>query len=499
MKFIRKYNYLLITLVFLVILYISFNSYQRTEGIIKSKYQAQTKLVENSVISALESANAAYSIAEDILNEEMKTYSLSLLEKYRSNPEIRTWNLLELQEQMDDYEIYIIDKNLRIIKTTFAADLGMDFSRFPSFSRLLRNRLEGSEFVADKMDISTNTGRIKKYSYMPTPDHQYLIELSIDIIDRYPILQEINVFTLARSLVEKYQSVDDITFYKFNKEANSIGEIIDQQDPINIDVPKQDKELVKEVILSNSIKTRIYDRQNYTITNKYIPFLTRNREGDFDWWNSFVVGLTYNNREMMNEIKREAHSFFLNLAIIIVVFISFITAMIYLLKKTEFMAYHDHLTGLANRKALESYFKKIFHRNKSGLALLYIDLDNFKTVNDCYGHDIGDKLLIQVGRRLEGMVRAKDEVSRVGGDEFTVLLTDIDQEGDALRVRDKLEARLQEPFMVEGQQITIECSIGISISTNGNLTLEELLNQADLSMYQTKKENNGEGNGTGNP
>ncbi|MCY6370925.1 GGDEF domain-containing protein [Clostridium ganghwense] len=490
MKLLRKYNNLIIITVFIVILYMSYNSYKRTKEIIKYKYEAQSHLVENSVINALENANAAYSISENILNEEMENYSKILLEEYKNNPQIGTWNLDEIKNQMDDYDIYIIDSNFKVIKTTFEKDLDMDFSKYPSFSKLLKSRLEDNHFTADKMDISSNTGEIKKYSYMPTPDHKYLIELGIDILDRYSVLKELNVFSLARNLVDKYQYVEDICFYRFNEQANNVGIIKDKKNPIDINIPKHNKTLVKEAVLSNTIKSRVVKNSKFTTTTKYIPILTEKKDGKNDWWNSFVIGITYSNKEMLSEINKETSSFLINIFTIATVFIIFIASIIYLLKKTEYMAYHDHLTGLANRKAFEEYFNEIVSRrkSKSKIAILYLDLDNFKYINDNYGHEMGDKLLMEVGIRLENIVRSNDKVSRVGGDEFMILLTDIKSENDVSSVIEKLENSIKEPIDLDGKTVTINCSIGLSISSEKGSSLEGLINKADISMYRVKNE-----------
>ncbi len=488
MKLLRKYNYLIIILVFCAILYISYSSYDRTKEIIKSKYVAQSSLVESSVINALENANRTYSISEKILNDEMKYYSKILLDEYKDNPEIMTWNLNELKSKMNDYHIYIIDSNLIVKKTTFDKDLGMNFSKYPSFAKLLRSRLEGNTFVADKMDVATNTGELRKYSYMPTPDNKYLIELSIDIADRYSILKELNIFSLSRNLIEKYQSVEGIIFYKFSEYANSVGIIKDEKDPINTDVSNQDKSLVKEAVVSNAIKSRIINGPDFTTTYKYIPILATDKDGENDWWNSFVIRITYNNKEMLNEINKETNSFLINISIIAIVFMGFIAVMVYLLRKTEHMAYHDHLTGLPNRKAFEKYFHEILGKKERKIAILYLDLDDFKYVNDNYGHEFGDKLLTEVGMRLKNILRGRDRVSRVGGDEFVIMLNDINSKRDVSLVVAKLEKQIKKPFNLDCKTIEINCSIGTSIYPEQGSTLGELINEADSSMYRMKNE-----------
>ncbi len=484
MNLLIKYNHIIIILVFFMSLYLSYSSYNTTKEIIHSKHAARNELVERIIISTLTNANGAYSISEKTLNYEMEHYSQVLLEEYQNNPDIMSWDLDKLKNQMEDYDIYVIDQSLKIINTTFDPDYGMDFTRFKSFAKLLKERLAGTEFVADKMDISTNTGMMKKYSYMPTPDHKYLLELSINIMERYPVLKDFNVFSLASELVEKYQSVDSISFYKFNKEVSAIGLIKTKKTPINTDVPEFNKVLVREAIQANSARSVTFNEENVTITHKYIPFLANDNEND--WWDSYVVGVAYNNKELLNEIKQLTNSFLINISIIASVFITFIVIMIYLLKKTEYMAYHDYLTDLANRKELDRYFKSVIRKTRTRHAIFYIDMDNFKQVNDSFGHELGDRLLKELGNRLKEVVRVRDKVARVGGDEFVILLTDINSNGDIPRIKEKLENSISKPVYLDGNIITVNCSIGASIYPDQGNTLEELIKKADIYMYEEK-------------
>src|SRR4051794_18055828 len=125
----------------------------------------------------------------------------------------------------------------------------------------------------------------------------------------------------------------------------------------------------------------------------------------------------------------------------------------------------DALTGLPNRRCLAEQLEHELHRlrhDKWILGLLYIDLDGFKLVNDSLGHAIGDLLLCEVARRLQSRVRATDTLARVGGDEFTVILTGIESENDAMVAANGLTQSLSRPFVIEGPEITVGASIGIS-------------------------------------
>jgi diguanylate cyclase (GGDEF)-like protein/PAS domain S-box-containing protein len=157
----------------------------------------------------------------------------------------------------------------------------------------------------------------------------------------------------------------------------------------------------------------------------------------------------------------------------------------------EYLAHHDPLTGLPNRLLLNAWLEHALlraERNQSLGAILFLDLDRFKHINDSLGHSVGDELLIQVANRFRQAVRRDDAVARLGGDEFTVLLENIREGEDAALLAEKLINALIEPFSVEGQQFFIGVSIGISIFPQDGNTVEQLLRNADAAMYRAKEE-----------
>lgn len=154
------------------------------------------------------------------------------------------------------------------------------------------------------------------------------------------------------------------------------------------------------------------------------------------------------------------------------------------------LANQDALTGLANRRLFE---KRVEHdlayarRHKKQFALLYIDLDRFKHVNDSCGHRIGDALLIQVAERLRASTRAEDTVARLGGDEFIILLSDIKSRSDCEQVAHKVIQKINQPFTFNHHQVTLGCSIGLSIYPASSESLDELIDAADCAMYRAKE------------
>jgi diguanylate cyclase (GGDEF)-like protein len=151
---------------------------------------------------------------------------------------------------------------------------------------------------------------------------------------------------------------------------------------------------------------------------------------------------------------------------------------------------HDALTGLPNWVLLEDRLQQALaaaSREEGEIALLLIDLDRFKEINDSLGHSYGDKLLVQVGPRLRSVLRDMDTVGRLGGDEFAVLLPSVDGVAEAEAVAERLRQALHQPFDVDGVILDVEASIGIVLSPWHGTDTEELLRNADIAMYAAKE------------
>lgn len=154
------------------------------------------------------------------------------------------------------------------------------------------------------------------------------------------------------------------------------------------------------------------------------------------------------------------------------------------------MAYHDPLTGLPNRALMRDRLEHAMAKaRRSGrtMALLFLDLDRFKNINDSLGHDVGDRLLVQVARRLKRCKREEDTLARLGGDEFTMLLEDLDGSEQLPNVAQKIRATLNDPFTIDGREMYISSSTGISVYPGDGEDADTLLKHADTAMYRAKE------------
>ncbi len=160
-------------------------------------------------------------------------------------------------------------------------------------------------------------------------------------------------------------------------------------------------------------------------------------------------------------------------------------------EKLIYQANYDQLTGLLNRHYMQSYMPSVFaraRRQRQKVALLFMDLDNFKDINDSLGHDAGDEILIQTSNRLNDILRETDTPARTGGDEFTILIEQVKESSHAEIVAAKLIDIFKEPFTVKDKEVYATASIGISIYPDDGTSHDQLMQYADIAMYQAKKD-----------
>jgi diguanylate cyclase len=164
------------------------------------------------------------------------------------------------------------------------------------------------------------------------------------------------------------------------------------------------------------------------------------------------------------------------------------------IKAVQKFAYHDELTGLPNRRLLEDRYGVAVARSdrqRDNVALLFIDIDGFKKINDAFGHSVADRILQQFAERLVGCVRTSDTACRYGGDEFVVLLSDCDGRANAVATATKIRDRLSAPFVFDSQTLDLFVSIGIALYPIDGPELGSLIRAADSDMYRGKGERDG--------
>lgn len=160
-------------------------------------------------------------------------------------------------------------------------------------------------------------------------------------------------------------------------------------------------------------------------------------------------------------------------------------------KSMDYLAYYDLLTELPNRLLLNERLKAAMNRakqNQTQIALIFFDLDNFKTINDTFGHTVGDGLLKCASREFKKILRKNEILARFGGDEFVLMIENVKSEEKILRFLDRIRTAMSQPFEVEHHIIPISLSIGIAMYPDNGTTCKELIKNADIAMYQAKEQ-----------
>lgn len=163
-------------------------------------------------------------------------------------------------------------------------------------------------------------------------------------------------------------------------------------------------------------------------------------------------------------------------------------------ERNRYLAYHDITTGLANRALFNEkldYALIQAERHSWSIAVMYMDLDKFKSINDTYGHDVGDKALQIVGERLQACVRAEDTVCRTGGDEFLCLLIEVQEDADVAIIAGLMFDKISGTCEINDLKLAVKPSIGIAVYPRDGNTAEALLKNADTAMYKAKQDNGG--------
>ena len=489
----RRLFLLIFIILFLIIISISFLNYKTTKETIENKYYERRGVVEESILKSFNYVNDAYKIAEKQLNKEMKRYSLLLRKKYRDNPDVKEWDLEKLKEKFNGFDVYIINEDLKVIRSTFKKDIGLDFTKFPSFSQELEKRLKKDTFTVDRLDLETKTGNIKKYSYISSPDHKYLLELGVDLKKTYPTLKKLNIFNEAYKLTKKYESVAEISFYKYSPQSKRMGEVRNTLDPIDTDIPDWKKDFIARTYENNQTLTTKNNSKESPYVHTFLPILVSENGNEGSWWDSFVVSIKYDNSMKNKEIIKHRNLFLINGIIMIAILTIFLLMVIYLLKRFEFLAYHDNLTGLPNRKLFEdkiNKFKKKYNKNKddSNMALLFINIDNFKEINNNFGHETGDKILKNVADKLNNKIKKKDYISRLGSDEFLVAITQVSSKNNIVKEVEEIIDVFEQPIEIKGSKFFISITLGVSIYPKHSNNIDELIKKADDAMYKAKQQ-----------
>jgi len=447
-------------------------SYYKIRQFVYENHQFKLEQIEESVKSSIQTLEKVYLFFDKDTEEKMKRNFDVLLEKYAQNPNFETWDFQQLKE-MFNMDVFVLnDKNV-VIYSSFKEDIGLDFEECcPKFSKTLHERRMSGKFYADGIDISQNTGLIKKYSYKATPDHKYLLELGYSL-EEGKEFQEFNFFTTIEKLVNKHSSIDDI--HVINPGGYFFGEHV-----ADMKLPK-DRKKAFETALNTGKTTEI---RKHDAVYRYVPYVS---EYDNSLTKNKVIEIVYNDDDLKNAIEKTQESFLIQLAVIIIVAIVISLIISHWVSRPMYLAYHDSLTGLKNRAAYEEFLQEK-HDEDEFLAYLILDLDNFKLINDTFGHDVGDETLKKTAEVLKQFEKDGDEIFRLGGDEFVIIIPNTTVEETEKRTQQLIE-KINEAFAKQRHQkyFPLSVSIGIAFKPMHGKNFEELYKKADEALYVSKE------------
>ncbi|WP_158233827.1 GGDEF domain-containing protein [Sporosarcina sp. P3] len=476
-NFRLKLTGILISFTLLLSLIIVVADYIRLKKNVETGLEIQIQMAEDEIITSLATVDKVYNLLDIERAESMKEYSQTLLKKYEKQPDFSKWDFQSLKTQ-SGMDVFIIDRNNEVIASSYTPDIGLNFNECcPKFSSLLTERRKLGIFSHDALDIHQETGEFKKFSYMPTLDKDYIIELGYFLEDKL-VFQEFNFLDTMNRLENENEQIKSINVYNYL--GLLLGERgVGKEDKINASRRAVFKASYKDF----EIKETTVKEDGTLITYRYIPYkadtvpgLSMNR----------VVEIAYHDVPFSSVLTSYRNQFLFQ-----TVAISFITVIMSIIlakmiARPVYLAFHDVLTGLKNRAAFEDAAVKWLHQKRGPLQLMIIDLDNFKTVNDSLGHGEGDKILVQAAKIIDHESGKDHLAARIGGDEFVVLFSHMTEEQVIERANSMLEKMRESFSYLEEDHIHLSVSIGIATAEKKD-TMHTLSHKADLALYDSKK------------
>ncbi|AOV07260.1 hypothetical protein BI350_06715 [Sporosarcina ureilytica] len=483
-KHVNRYHSLYLTVVlicfslFISIAIASFD-YRKVQDQLRLNHENEIDMIGDTVVQSLHTIDQVYKITDETTANKMEENTAILLEHYEQNPFFGEWDFAQLKKQFG-MDIFIIDDNNIVIHSSFEQDLGLDFDECcGSFGKRLHERRISGDFYHDGMDIHQATGEIKKFSYMATPDRKYLLELSASL-ENDNIFNRFNFLETIAQLEKDYAPIHSIHVYSPNgiilgytdKDGKS-KEVLDDMRPVFLEARR-----------TGEPKEAVRTEEQGIVTYRYIPYVA---DADQELPMRRIVEIVYNEAELEGLLKFYRDEFIYQQLIIVIAVILLAIIIGRLIAKPIHLALHDSLTGLKNRAAFEMEIRKRLSRKHEHVALMMIDMDNFKQVNDRLGHAEGDRILVETAKIIQKVVGDKNVVARIGGDEFVVVYSNVTRE-EQTKIASSLIQKLNEVYKELNEQLHAEVSIsiGIAYATN-NEQLETLYNRADKALYCAKE------------
>lgn len=427
---------------------------------------------------SLDTIEKAYDVFQTSLAARMKKNSETLLDLYESTPSFDNWDFEALKRSLSS-DIYVIDAGNAIVYSSYPADVGLDFDECcKSLARKLNEIRSAGAFYHEGIDVEQSTGKLKKYSYMPTRDKKYVFELGYAIQDE-SVFEKFNFLTEIKQFVENSPSIDDIRV--LNVGGYYLGEANRQERAL----PAERRSAFERALNTGQTTERAGEWNGEPAVYRYVQYVSPYDDG---LTKTKILEIVYNENELQTIMLKDKRTFVIQLIVILTATVILSLYISRWVSKPIHLAFHDSLTGLKNRAAFDERLESAIAGSKGTVALLMIDLDNFKGVNDRLGHDRGDRLLICVAQNILSIARKKDVAVRWGGDEFALIMpstTREEAEKAASALIGSITASTERDIALEGEKVTV--SIGIALFPEHGADTEALHKSADLALYVSKE------------
>lgn len=459
-------------------LLIAITDYFRLRDLAIEKKMEQVRQIESMAQYALETVEKAYELFGNNVARKMEEYSLYLVNLYEQNPRLEEWDFTELKH-MFDMDIYLIDRDNVIRYSSFPSDIGLDFTECcPKLAKVLDERRNSGQFFHDGIDLEQQTGQLKKYSYMATPDKQYLIQLGYNLENSY-IFREFNFINAIRQFAQAYPHIIEI--HVLNHGGLYLGV------PANDDYQlSPERRRAYEQTLQTGQTTEYRGTWgNQPAVYRYVKYVSKYDQGATQ---AKVLEIVYNEQDLQAILGNGQRVFMFQLLIIVAFAIALSFIVSRWVARPMYLAFHDSLTGLNNRAALDELLQTALANRDATTAVLMIDLDNFKQVNDLLGHHKGDQLLKSVAQAIRRTARKKDHTIRMGGDEFLLIMPSVSrQEAEKIAGLIIEEVVTSAARVAKLEEVKVTVSIGIAFAPQHGIDRDTLLKKADLAMYKAKE------------
>lgn len=465
--------YVLLVFALLVTFTVGVFDYLRLKEEIHNEKEIEVEKAEQDSIDALYTMERIYKLLDPKIAEQMEEVTDYLLDYYEQEPNFHSWDFSALAEKFG-IDIYIINQDNVIEFSNLEEEVGLDFKECcQKLSAKLDQRRETGKLYIDEIDVNQKNNQIKKFSYKATRDKKYIIELGYNL-EKEMAFQEFNFIKEINKIVSKSSTIEKIHILNFGGKAYGAS----KKDPIpknryeNFSKARETKERIE-------VDT-IYDGKE--LKAKYIPF---DSPYDKSATSFKVIEILYNDREKNLYFTTNFHQLIIQLIIISIFSLIVSKIIANWFSKPIYLAYHDSLTNLKNRTAFNQVFYKVDSTDEKVYALCILDLDNFKLVNDRLGHAKGDKLLKDIGEKLN--VICEGDAYRLGGDEFAIvyeLNEDCILKNEVEYVLKAINETINEEKAV--RDLSVSVSIGVAIGKQSE-DKEWLFKQADKALYEAKR------------